>query len=48
MHLVNASGYHESAGIIDNMKPIGPLAVKIRVDESPNVTGSRDSIREVV
>jgi len=35
VHLVNTSGNHESAGIIESIDPIGPLAVTIRVDQRP-------------
>ncbi|MHB0958313.1 MAG: alpha-L-fucosidase [Pirellulaceae bacterium] len=36
VHLVNTSGNHESAGIIESIDPIGPLTVTIRVDEKPS------------
>lgn len=35
VHLVNTSGGHESAGIIESIDPIGPLTVTIRVDDKP-------------
>jgi hypothetical protein len=36
VHLVNTSGDHESAGIIESIDPIGPLTVSIRAKARPN------------
>ncbi len=35
VHLVNTSGDHESAGIIESIDPIGPLTVAIRCQNHP-------------
>lgn len=35
VHLVNTSGDHKSAGIIESIDPIGPLTVTIRSDKRP-------------
>ncbi len=36
VHLVNTSGDHESAGIIESIGPIGPLTISIRSATRPN------------
>ncbi len=35
VHLVNTSGDHASAGIIESIDPVGPLTVSIRADRQP-------------
>lgn len=36
VHLVNTSGDHKSAGIIQSINPIGPLLVSIRCEQKPS------------
>lgn len=35
VHLVNTSGPHESAGVIDQIDPIGPLSIKVQTSRKP-------------
>lgn len=35
VHLVNTSGPHRTAGIIDRIAPVGPLDISIRVEKEP-------------
>ncbi len=37
VHLVNTSGNHREAGIIETVDPVGPLQVTIRCDKKPSV-----------
>ena len=36
VHLVNTSGDHKGAGIMEKIEPVGPLKVTIRCDEKPS------------
>ena len=36
IHLVNTSGNHSAAGIIEKIDPVGPLQVSIRSDQKPS------------
>jgi hypothetical protein len=36
VHLVNSSGDHKGAGIMEKIDPVGPLRVTIRCDEVPS------------
>jgi hypothetical protein len=35
VHLVNTSGNHREAGIINEIEPVGPLQITIRCDDKP-------------
>jgi len=43
VHLVNTSGDHRNAGVIDEIKPVGPLRVSIRCDGKPDKITLRPS-----
>ena len=36
VHLVNTSGPHARAGIIESIEPVGPLSVEVKVENLPN------------
>jgi hypothetical protein len=36
VHLVNTSGDHKNAGIIQSIEPVGPLQISIRCDQKPS------------
>ncbi|MDR1779555.1 MAG: hypothetical protein LBR50_02345, partial [Tannerella sp.] len=36
VHLVNTSGEHKKAGIIETIEPVGPLTITLRCDKKPS------------